>query len=1057
MTRAGRRVVFVGGPTPPCDLDAAFDVITAGDRTAVVDCLETTSVDCAVVDGTGSDRVATVAAVREAAPSVPIIYTTATPDGSAAAAATRAGATEYVVRTDEVSLVDRVDAVSTVERNDQTRPATAGDRAYGAATEPSTAADIRTDLATRTETDEARAPPVEPAERDAILDRIHAIVSRDGPFEERVEEVLSVGRTALGVEYGTLSRIDGDRYTFEYVSGADDRITAGTTLPLSEAYCEWIVESGDSLAFTAVSDQRPELTDRDAFREYGVSCFLGVPITVDGDLWGTLCFFARTDRPTAFSDWERTIAELLANWVGHELAERSRRRELERVRSARDRTLDRLDDAVIVVDEGWAITELYGRAETVLTREDAVGTAFWDAVPEAIGATLESQYRRAMTGGTPVTREEYVPALERWLQLRLYPTETGLSVYISDVTERRERNRELERYETILETIDDGVIVVDSDLRFVHVNDAFADLVGAARERLVGRSASSIVDADDCRDWTAAVASSTADGTRHETFETELRRVDGGTVRVEANVTPLSGADPDDVAFVCVVRDVSERRRRADVVTGLLETTRSLFACESRADVADVVVDAAERVLGFDLATVRLYDADADDLVLTAASETIGERIRNRTRVGLEEGPMGKAFRRDEPVIIESLGTNSPREYDQLQSGVCVPIGDHGLLNVGSPVADAFDDQHVQLAQLLTASAAAALERAERGEELLRHERILETVEGMVYALDGDARLTLVTEPLVERLGYERDELIGEPVSRIFADESYDRAVDHVRDLLADPDGDSGAFEATYTTADGERFPVEIECSLLPHDDGEFNGTVSVVRDITQRKEREQYLQVLNRVLRHTLRNDLTVVVGYAELLRERLDDPELAAAADTLRETAADLAGTSEKTRAIQYALDRDGDLEPIDVAAVATETVEGIDPDDATLTVSTAGDPSAWADPGLGLVVENLVENAIRHAGPAPTVEVAVAHEDCQVTLAVADDGPGIPPAEIDVVTGETDITQLTHSSGLGLWLVRWMVDNYGGSVSFAESDLGGSRVEIALEPAPSPSDGD
>nr|WP_245742125.1 ATP-binding protein [Natrinema salaciae] len=69
----------------------------------------------------------------------------------------------------------------------------------------------------------------------------------------------------------------------------------------------------------------------------------------------------------------------------------------------------------------------------------------------------------------------------------------------------------------------------------------------------------------------------------------------------------------------------------------------------------------------------------------------------------------------------------------------------------------------------------------------------------------------------------------------------------------------------------------------------------------------------------------------------------------------------------------------------------------------------------------------------------------------LVVADDGPGIPPAETDVVTGETDVTQLTHSSGLGLWLVRWVVDSYDGSVSVSESPPGGSRVEIALEAAP------
>ncbi|WP_226480597.1 PAS domain S-box protein [Natrinema amylolyticum] len=1049
MTRSGHRVVFAGDdPTSLDGLETAFDVVAPGDRAAVIDCLESTAIDCVVVAGTGTDRVETVAAAADAAPSVPIVYATATPDGTAAAAATRAGATEYVVRTAEETLIERVAAVSSALGS-----ASAGGSCGGR--DP----DHECPTGTDSSPDGSRGR-VSRTERDAILDRIHATVSDDGPLDARLEELLSIGRTALGVEYGTLSRIDGGRYTFEYVSGVDDHITSGETLPLSEAYCQRIVDSGEPLGFTAVTDQRPELTDRGAFREYGITCFLGVPVTVDGDLWGTLCFFARSDRSAAFSEWERTIVELLANWIGHELEGRSRARELERVRTARERALERHDDAVLTVDEDWRLTSVRGRTEELLSRDEtAVGASLWAVLPDAIGSRLEAEYRRAMAEGTPITLEEYVPSLERWLRLRLSPAETELSVTITDVTERREREVELQRYETIVETVDDGVLVIDSDQRFVHVNDAFADLVGASRERLIGTHASTLIDKAGRDAWiTAAMSLAMGDSTR-ETFDAELQRVDGGTVPIEANVTLLESTDPDDVAFVSVVRDVTAQRRRADVVTELLETTRALFSCESRADVAEVVVDAAERVLGFEIGAVRLYDPETAELVLTAASDAVDELFDERKRVGIHESEMGKAFRTADPIVFEDVQRSSPFDYESIRGAMCIPIGDHGLLNVSSPVSGAFDDHHVQLAQLLTASAAAALERADRGEELLRHERVLETVEGMVYAVDGDARLTLVTEPLAERLGYDREELIGEPVSHIFADESYDRAVEHVEGLLADPQRDGDAFEATYTTADGERFPVEIECSLLPRDEDEiaaetFRGTVSVVRDITQRKEREQYLQVLNRVLRHNLRNDLTVVIGYAELLRERLDDPELAAAADTLLETATDLADTSEKTRAIQHALDRDGDLQPVDAAAVAAETVAETETGDAAVSVSTAGNCWAWADSGLGLVVENLLENAIRHGGATPTVEVSVARDGERIELAVDDDGPGIPPAETAVVTGETDITQLTHSSGLGLWLVRWMVDSYGGSVSFATSALGGSRIEIALEAAQSPS---
>nr|WP_277410129.1 ATP-binding protein [Natrinema longum] len=564
-------------------------------------------------------------------------------------------------------------------------------------------------------------------------------------------------------------------------------------------------------------------------------------------------------------------------------------------------------------------------------------------------------------------------------------------------------------------------------------------------------------------DGTAAAAATRAGATEYLVRTTDVTLVDR-VVALSPDPLATGSTDPTSpdrehpAGGHITPSDAIVGPRHAAVVTELLETTRALFSCESRVAVADVVVDAAERVLGFDVVTVRLFDADTAELVLTGASDPISELFDERKRVGTHESVMGEAFRNSEPVVIDD---GPPRSFgsqwatELFRSIMCVPMGSLGVLNVGSPISGAFDDYHVELAQLLTASAAAALERSDRREELMRYEQVLETLEGMVYAVDTDARLTLVTEPLAERLGYDREQLIGEPVSLVFDDESYERAVERVAELLAEPQCDNAPFEATYVTADGERFPVEIEWSLLPRDEAEiesetFRGTVSVVRDITQRKEREQYLQVLNRVLRHNLRNDLTVVIGYAELLCERLDHPELATAADTLRETATELAHTSEKTRAIQYALDRDSDLQPIDVADVLEVATDEADLDGGTLTVTTRGDCRAWADPGLGLVVDNLLENAVRHTGPEPTIDAAVVREGDRVRLSVSDDGPGIPPAEIGVITGESDITQLTHSSGLGLWLVRWMVDSYGGTVSFAQSTLGGSRVEIALEAA-------
>ncbi|WP_254762030.1 sensor histidine kinase [Natrinema marinum] len=631
-----------------------------------------------------------------------------------------------------------------------------------------------------------------------------------------------------------------------------------------------------------------------------------------------------------------------------------------------------------------------------------------------------------------------------------------------DVVAIQDRGAVLERIETAAV---DCVVVDGSDADRV-------ETVAAIRK---GAPAVPIIYATATPDGAAAAAATRAGATEYftatadETLADRIAAVSADRARTATQTTATEivcgdSAERDAAADTetlvaerpAALTDATGRHRRADVVTELLETTQALFSCESQTDVASVVVEAAERVLGFDIVGVRLYDPEAEALILTAASDTVDDHFEERKRVGIYESKMSEAFRRTEPIVFENIETESPYDYGSIRGAMTIPLGDHGLLNVGSPKSGAFDDHHVQLAQLLTASAAAALERADRREDLLRHEQVLETVEGMVYATDEDARFSLVTDPFAERLGYDREELLGEPASMVFDESKYDRAVEHVKRLLSDPEANTGPFETAYITADGEQFPVEIECSLLPGDDEggteEFRGTVNVVRDITQRKEREQYLQVLNRVLRHNLRNDLTVVIGYAELLCEHLEDRDLAAAASTLRQTATDLAATSEKTRAIQYALERDGERQPVDIAAIVDETVANCDIADGTVTVSAAGPHRALADPGVELVVDNLLENAIRHATPEPAVEISVTRDDGQIRLAVADDGPGIPPAEIDVVTGESDITQLTHSSGLGLWLVRWMVDSYGGTISFSKSAAGGSRVEVTLEAAPS-----
>jgi len=93
-------------------------------------------------------------------------------------------------------------------------------------------------------------------------------------------------------------------------------------------------------------------------------------------------------------------------------------------------------------------------------------------------------------------------------------------------------------------------------------------------------------------------------------------------------------------------------------------------------------------------------------------------------------------------------------------------------------------------------------------------------------------------------------------------------------------------------------------------------------------------------------------------------------------------------------------------------------------------------------------LVDNAVRHADtdrPRVAITAAELPSESWTSLVVADNGPGIPPAERAVLTGEE--TPLDHASGLGLWYVNWIVTAAGGTFDISESKTGGSRIELQL----------
>ena len=295
-----------------------------------------------------------------------------------------------------------------------------------------------------------------------------------------------------------------------------------------------------------------------------------------------------------------------------------------------------------------------------------------------------------------------------------------------------------DRYGEVIEALDDGVYALDDQGEFVFGNEALAELTGYDLRELLGEHTSIIKDRETVELAESKLRELLSASGRDDvgtTFELELRRADGTTIAAEDHMTVLYGPDGQFRGTAGVIRDISERKRREELLSALQETSRSLMQAPSREDVATIVANATERVLGLDMAVVRLYDADERLLRPVATTEPVVETLGERPVCGLEDGEAGRVFASGEPASYDTT-----HELDDsgttVGSGLYVPVGVHGTLSVLSTEENAFDDIDRQVVALLATNAAAACNRAKREQEVRetreRIATILERINGLI-------------------------------------------------------------------------------------------------------------------------------------------------------------------------------------------------------------------------------------------------------------------------------------------------------------------------------------
>ncbi len=167
-------------------------------------------------------------------------------------------------------------------------------------------------------------------------------------------------------------------------------------------------------------------------------------------------------------------------------------RELEKAYQEKETILESIGDAFFALNKNWIVTYWNKEAEHILgkSKEDIIGKNLWDEYKDAKDLAFYEQYHKAVEKQVNVYFEEYYPILDKWFEVSAYPSNSGLSVYFKDITERKVAEKELKKAykekETILESIDDGFFTIDHNFTVTYWNLQAERLLHTPKQEILG-------------------------------------------------------------------------------------------------------------------------------------------------------------------------------------------------------------------------------------------------------------------------------------------------------------------------------------------------------------------------------------------------------------------------------------------------------------------------------------------------------------------------------------------------------------------------------------------
>ena len=342
--------------------------------------------------------------------------------------------------------------------------------------------------------------------------------------------------------------------------------------------------------------------------------------------------------------------------------------------------------------------------------------------------------------------------------------------------------------------------------------------------------------------------------------------------------------------------------------------------------------------------------------------------------------------------------------------------------------------------------------RQERERELHLKDRAMDEAQLGISIVDMEASgnpLIYVNEGFSRLTGYDRSEMIGRNCRFLQGPATDPEAGGRFREAIESEE--AATIELINYRRDGTPFWNRVQLNPVFDETAELRHYLGFQADVTERRRTEKLIELLNRVLRHNMRNDMNAIRGWAAAVRDGGEEA-VHEASSRIERISRELSELSEHARELEQHARRERRPRRLDPAATLREAAGSHREryPEATFDVSVDTDRDICAGAELEVALGELVENGLKHnPGPNPHLDITVRDEGQWVETTVADDGPGIDEVEGRVVMAGEE-TALEHGSGLGLWLVNWIVTQYGGSFQISARETEGGTAATVRLPA-------